>query len=517
VERISLLDAVKDSHLLGSFDPWPAQVQEYEAVDDPAYALHIRADGRGSAKTTDCAVTAIHAACLRPDLDGVLARGRCRYVLVAGPGESQAREFVRVAAALLEPSPILRELATVQASEIRFKLTSGAETCVQALPCNSATTRGKSASHVICDEFAWFGETDGASSAKAMLDALDGSTVPFGDRATTLLISTPNGTSNLFAQMFRDAQAGVLRRARAVQRPTWQVRPDISAEWLDRKRVELGETSFLQEYGAEFTEAGGAFFSFDGVEFADAPAAPEDGHNWVAGLDPAFHADKFGVALVGESVHIPGLLVVGTVAGIEPGAKRRSLDLRRAREDKTLSEVARLIEPYHPTRIVTDQHQSDSIRSFFGRLGYAVKVVNQTGPSQTAAFTSTRTRLLDGSLVLWKHPGLLEELRRVRARGDHVYLPRFAGSHCDLSASLSAAVFDQRSVDGAPEGRASGGPYGVTIMSGAGSPEGVSAGELRALERAHPNLRGRTGADPDRPGAVFGGRGGGVFNPGQQW
>jgi hypothetical protein len=274
----------------------------------------------------------------------------------------------------------------------------------------------------------------------------------------------------------------------------------------------------MQEYGAEFTESGGAFFAFDGVEFAKVAAAPEDGRNWIAALDPAFHADQFAVVLVGESAHTPGLLVVGRVEGIEPGSKRRSFDLRRAREDRTLSEVARLIEPYAPTKIVSDQHQADSIRSYFGRLGFNVVVRNQTGPSQTAAFTSTRTRLLDGSLLAWSHPQLVEELRRVRARGESVYLPRFGGSHCDLAAALCLGVFELKHLDGAPEGRASGGPLGLPIMSGGvGSPEGVTAGELREVERARPNLRGRTGPDPDRPGAVFGGRCRGLFNPGQQW
>jgi hypothetical protein len=271
------------------------------------------------------------------------------------------------------------------------------------------------------------------------------------------------------------------------------VRPDVSQGWVDRKRVELGEASFAQEYGAQFVEAGGQFFSLDGVEFAPGPAAPEDGRNWIAGLDPAFHADKFGVALVGESVEIPGLLVLGRCEGVAAGAKRRSLALRRGREDATLERIAKLLEPYGPARVVSDQHQADAIRSYFGRLGYAVTIMSTTAASQTAAFTSTRSRIVDGSLLLWEHPALIEELRRVRARGESIQLPKFGGSHCDIAAALALAVFQLRHVSDTPPGEARGGGRPITagiaaeLYGGLYEPESPMAqrtpGELLAESR----------------------------------
>jgi hypothetical protein len=112
--------------------------------------------------------------------------------------------------------------------------------------------------------------------------------------------------------------------------------------------------------------------------------------------------------------------------------------------------VWELIEPYHP-RLVTDQHQGDAVSSYFGRLGVSVRVVNLTGPLQTAAFTSTRTRLMDGSLMLWKHPLLIEELRRVRAKDtESIVLPRFGGGHCDAASALALAVYEHRYETDAP-------------------------------------------------------------------
>jgi hypothetical protein len=128
-----------------------------------------------------------------------------------------------------------------------------------------------------------------------------------------------------------------------------------------------------------------------------------------------------------------------------------SFDQRRAREDRTLERVWEIVEPYRP-RVVTDQHQADAVSSFFGRQGLAVDVAHLTGPLQTAMFTSTRARLMDGSLRLWRHAQLLEELRRVRARDTEVIvLPRFGGGHCDIASALALAAYELRHVDGSVE------------------------------------------------------------------
>jgi hypothetical protein len=154
---------------------------------------------------------------------------------------------------------------------------------------------------------------------------------------------------------------------------------------------------------------------------------------------------------VGESVEERGVLLVGAVDAIEPKGRLLSFNQRRAREDSTLQKVLEIIEPYRP-RVVSDQHQGDAVSSFFGREGLAVDVVHLTGPLQTAAFTSTRTRLMDGSLRLWRHQLLLEELRRTRARNsESILLSRFGGGHSDIASALCLATYDLRHVDGSVE------------------------------------------------------------------
>ncbi len=91
--------------------------------------------------------------------------------------------------------------------------------------------------------------------------------------------------------------------------------------------------------------------------------------------------------------------------------------------------------------------------------------MNLTAPLQTQAFNSTRARLIDGSLLLWRHEQLVEELRRVKAKdSEAISLPRFGGSHCDVVSALALACFELRHVTDTPPCKPSGGPSGVTTV-----------------------------------------------------
>jgi hypothetical protein len=489
---VSLVAAARDRRLLGAQIDWrPKQLEVLELFGGPVGTVVLSA-GRQGGKSSTAMATAIHNAAMRPDLDAVLPRGRTRFVLVACPAEHQARENIAVGAAMIDASDVLRELAKVSADRIDFELANGAKAAIRALPANSRSVRGMSASLVIADELAHFNsEAMGPANDRRMLEALEPSMSAFGDLAKLIAISTPYGQSGEFWRLFQAAQDGLLPNSVALQMAAWVLNPALDSDgWRESRIAAMGLDSFLQEHGAEFTIGGGAFFDLRGVEFEDGPVPPEDGRRWVAGFDPAFHGDRFGLAVVGESVAERGVLAVGVLDGLEPGAKRRSLGARRAREDSTLERVWELVEPYAEMglRIVTDQHQADAVRSYFGRLGPSVQVVNLTAPVQTAAFTSTRTRLVDGSLRLWRHPLLIEELRRVRARegAEAIVLPRFGGGHCDVASALALATWAHRGVTDAP-------PWRPQRSMG---PAPLTAGLLDDGEVGSRSPR-RRGSDPD--------------------
>jgi hypothetical protein len=442
---VSLLKACTDRRLLGAAIDWYPAQRELLASLDSDRQTHIWAIGRQSGKSSMAGAAAVHNTCLRPDLDEKLPRGRMRHALIAAAGEAQARDFIAVTAAIVDASPLLAGCADVKSDRIDFALPRTAadgtrwtaKTSIRAMTSSSRTTRGLTASLLVLDEFAHL-ENDAALFA-----ALTPSLRAFGALGRTLICSTPNGRSGKFFELFEMAQGGVLPSVSVWQASVSEVVPGVDDAWLDARRAELGDALYSQEYLAEFTDAGGSFFDLSEVEFADAPAAPEDAAegSWVAALDPAFHADSFGVAMIGRAPLESDRLLVGAVESIKPSGAGRSFEQRRGREDATLERVWEAIGPYEPRRIVTDQHNSKAIESYFGRKGVQVEVVNLTRTKQTSAFVALRSRLVDGSLTCWREPRLVDELRRVRAKDtETVYLPRTGDSHCDAAAALALGV-----------------------------------------------------------------------------
>lgn len=467
--QIPLLDACVDPQLLGADIQWrPKQLDVLRLFGDDNLRLVVVAAGRQGGKSSMAVATAIWSSTCRDDLSALLPRGRTRYALIAAPSESQSRELIRVAAGMVDASPVLRSLATVHADEIRFRLPSGAQTAIRALPANPRSIRGMSADTCIGDEASHFNREDQLNNDQAMIEALEGSMNSFSahGKEKLLLLSSPRGQQGRFYELFCQARDGLLDGAAAVHAPAWELNPALDTdEWRESKRQLLGEDGFLSEHGAEFVAGGGQWMDLRGVELADEPWPPEAGYNWIAGLDPAFHNDRFGCVCVGISRADRGVLLVGSVEAIDPGGRLLSFARRRAREDRTLARVHEVIEPYGAgLRIVTDQHQQDAVRSWFGQYGYAVTVVNLTLPVQTAVFTSTRTRILDGSLRLWSHPGLIEDLKRIRVRQgmEGVVLPRYGGGHIDAGSALALATWAHRFVSDRPPMEPRSGSFDIT-------------------------------------------------------
>jgi hypothetical protein len=455
--RIPLLKAAQDARLLGSMFAWrPAQLELLGTLDGPAQ-LHLWALARQSGKSSMAAAAATDNAALSPELDDVVPHGKWRTVPVIAPSESQAKDFAAVCAALTESSSALADYAEIRVGEVLFRLPRvdehgrkfTAKTVIRAMPASAPSIRGLTAALVVLEEMAHMADSGGPADERRIWDAVGPMQTVFGSRAKVLGISTPYGESGLFAELFKQITAGMLPHGHAVRRTIEEMVPDIDADWLQARRLELGEAAYRQEFEAAFVAGGGSFFDLRGLELDGAPARPADCVSWTCGMDPAFFSDSYGCALVGRAVGDEGLLRVGDLFAVNPADLRpRSIEARRQREDVVLATVWERIEPYvgHGLRIVTDQHQASAVESYFGRRGVEVVVVNLTGPKQTEAFVSLRARLQDGSLAMWDDAATLEELRRVRAGSntESIVLPRFGASHCDIASALSLAVHEYR-------------------------------------------------------------------------
>jgi hypothetical protein len=427
------------------------QLEWLAAFGDDAIRIVVGSAGRQGGKSSCSCVAGLWNASSRPDLDELVPRGRVRSVLLVSASDDQARELLRIAAAMVEASPVLRELATIQTGVIRFTLPSGAVTELRSLANNPGTVRGRTASMVIGDEFAHINsDATGWNSDERMLEALEGSMSLFDGAGLSklVLVSTPNGEQGAFHRLFKAASEGSLPDSIALSATAWELNPALDSDkWRESKIRLLGQSGFDQEHGAQFVTGGGQFFDMRELAFElEQPAAPEQCDSWIVGLDVAYHADRCGVAIVGTARQDPRLFLVGGLWAIEPSGIARSQRERRAREDRTLEKVWELIQRFRPhniVKIVSDQHDSVAVQSFFGDRGIEVEIVAITAPRMSEQMVMVRSRLTNGSLRCFPDPQLLEDLRRVRARrgSEAVVLPHYAGGHCDELAALGQAVY----------------------------------------------------------------------------
>lgn len=461
--RAGLLEAADSKRLL-AFPLWPRQRALLEAVE-AGPRIHVWALGRRSGKTTLAALVCLWDALLRPELDAMVRPGETRYSVGVATNIAQARLLISAARSIVERSPGLASLmAAATEDELRFELPSGARTAVRAFPCSSRGGRGWPISTLVMDEAAHFiSETDGYQTADRVFEALVPATAQFGAAARIILSSTPYGTEGMFARLFRQADTGELRDARAHHASSAEVNPTITADFLDTEEARDPD-AYLQEYMADFTGSGDAYLDFDRFELAPREELPpEAGQGWVAGLDPAFSSDPFGVAIVGRPLENSQRLVVAAVrAWRPPRRKAASFEEKAAIQEEVMAGISDFLAEYKVRTAITDQYAARPVLDRLGRDGIYARQLAMSATTKTAIFAELRARLYSGELEVYDQPDLAAEMRRLRTKftaGQAAVInPRVGGSHGDRVQALAMAVYSQRG-SGGRKRLASGGGY----------------------------------------------------------
>lgn len=443
-----LVAACEDEQLLGVLGvPLTPDQRLRLASVEAGPRTHVWAVGRRGLKTTTAALVGLWCCLLRPELLTYLRPGERGYCVGIATNHRQARLLVQAALSIVERSPLLAPLVeAVSEDEIAF----ANRTSFSAFPIGSRGARGWPVFCLLLDELAHMVDTEGSNvAADQVVRALLPATAQFGDKARVIAASTPWGSDGAFAELYQRASSGELEGAVAHHATTAEANPTISPEFLAAEERRDPE-SFKSEYLAQFVGSGGAFFDAENISGAvtlPGQLRPEDAVEWVAGLDPAFSSDPFGMCLVGRSITDPRRLLVGLVRSWLPQTRKAvSLEEGREIEDAVLAEVASVIRLFG-ARAVTDQYKSAGVVDRLRRYGITVRAEPMTAPTKDAAFGFLRGRLNEGSIELYEHPETLRELRAIRTRyaagRSSVVLPRIGGSHCDHAQALAIAVYEQ--------------------------------------------------------------------------
>jgi Terminase large subunit, T4likevirus-type, N-terminal len=441
-----LLEAIDDPELIGAgLTPFPRQREILQAIETGP-RIHVLACGRRSGKTLLGALAAVWDVCLRGHLDRHLRRGERRYAVCVAVNLAQARLFVSAAKSILEASPILAGLIE-SATDDQIELSTGAT--IAAFPCTARGARGWPISLLLLDEFAHHVDGEGNIASDAVWRALTPSTAQFGAEARILVSSTPYGSDGLFANLFDRARDGEIADAAAHHATSAEMNPTLDPDFL-RGEFERDPDNYAAEYEARFLGSGGAFLSSDRIAAA-VDERDELGRlealDLLAGLDPGFTNDPFGLVIVGRDPTRPDRLRLACAREWAP-AGYSSMGEKREIEDARLADVVEVCRHYEVTRAVCDQFMAPAIVDYFGQRGIYVDAIPMTATSKTLAYQELRERLNLGQLELYEHPDLLAQLRRLKTRyragAASVVNPRVGGSHGDLAQALAIAVYALR-------------------------------------------------------------------------
>jgi len=233
-DKVRLWRLIRDPVLFArtvlGFEPYEYQAEFLDAVK--TVKRGVLCWGRQTGKTTVVATAAIWFAFTHPRI-GISPT----TVLIVSKALRQSIIMFRTINNMIHGNPLLARSITHE-TRTTIELSNGA--MIVVLPCghDGSPMRGYTAHLLIIDEAAFVKESIITEVCMPMLSTTNG---------TLLMLSTPYGKRHIFYTSFMNPKFWQRKYASSIC-------PRITKEFLEEQKIELGNTKFKQEYGAEFVD-----------------------------------------------------------------------------------------------------------------------------------------------------------------------------------------------------------------------------------------------------------------------
>lgn len=310
----TFIEALEAPDLLKrAFKPYRGQKRLLVPVlNDETLALKLLVCGRQCGKTeTVSARTAAEP--WRASVQGKVPPGGIRHILLASADEAASRELLQRVRRHLEACPLASSLLA-EPEATRIDLHMGNEVIrYEALAGRPDAAVGKTASLVWIDEAASRRGGGEQFGLRELIAAAQPTLAHFGDHGHMIVSGTPRSTTDDFAELIHDVEAGHIPDSKLVKAATWEVRDTLGQKFLARARAAIGDADFRRAYEAELIDdaGGNAFFPMKEISFDNHCPTGSDVKGWRASLDLSLGLeDNLACALLGESATEPGVLLV---------------------------------------------------------------------------------------------------------------------------------------------------------------------------------------------------------------
>lgn len=306
--------------------------------------------------------------------------------------------------------------AEVRRADRQVLLPSGGEVRVRSAD-NPDSLRGEGLDFVVLDECAFMREEAWTEALRPALSDRKGG---------ALFISTPKGR-NWFWRFWQRGRTGDDPAWAAWQFPT-SANPFIDGAEIEAARQSLPEQVFRQEFLAEFIEdAGLVFRHVMDAATAEEQDAPQDGHQYVVGVDWAKHSD-FTVLTVLD-------VTAGAVATIDRFNQiDYSLQTRR---------LGVLHERFKPVAIIAEANaMGEPLIEQLYLEGLPVQPFTTTNATKAAIVEGLALAFERGEIAILNDPTLIGELQAYEMERLPSGMMRYnapEGMHDDMVISLALA------------------------------------------------------------------------------
>lgn len=393
----------------------------------PARQLVIRAGRRAGKSSTLCRLAVVEAIwgahAVPPGDTGVVA-------IISTKREEASNRLTTIKAIL-------------DALEIKYKpcgdgieatsLTTGRPVRFQVFTASVSGVVGFTAVCVICDEVARWKDVDtGQNPATQVLASLR-PTMATQPQARIILSSSPLSILDAHYDAYEAGESDFQTTAYA---PTWIANPTLSE--ADTRKLEPDETLWRREYLAIPTaEVESSLLTGAEVQAATRAGpveiAYEDGHHYLAAMDPAWKHDAWTLVVATRRLDLPTVIVS---ARQWRGSKAAPLS-----PDEVLQQIATHLRKYKLDTVWTDQAADVALRDIARRHQLATIISPSTAATNLERFENLRTVVRDRTIELPPDRDVTADLvgvrKRVTRNGVGVELPRINGRHCDYAPPIA--------------------------------------------------------------------------------
>ncbi len=308
------------------------------------------------------------------------------------------------------------------ASEVEFKKNLR----ILAQSSNSVSSLGYTCIITLFDELAWFRDTTGNFSGKAVYDALKPNIKPIGKDGKSIILSSPGDKKGVFYKIYTDTSK--YDTTFLLHAPTWVMNPSISREDLNDDFDKDPQKSAM-DWGAEFIDTLGVALNTQKIDEAvqhdnlDVSRTTGKDFDYIIALDPALRSDRFALALG----HMEDDETIIDYVRTWGGTPTNPVIIEEVEDF-----VRMICKNFRVVLIVLDQHQSASTIQRFTKEGFNIKETTFTAKYNVQIFSSLNERLNMGKIKLPNDLDLIAELKSLQRKG--------AGQFAKYEAPTSGAM-----------------------------------------------------------------------------